>query len=350
MTDDMLPEPLVAAEIDLRDFQYMELDVRVLRDSRFAAQVSGDAFRAGVLLWCAAWHQVPCGTLPDDDIELANLAGYGRFIKEWRKVRDEALMGFVLCSDRRFYHEVVCAKAAQAWASKLRHHFDRACDRLRKANKAAALKGQIEQPQITFDEWNCRRLSDGIPMERADASAGTVPKSPALNPGIPPENALRGNREGTEQRGRGNGEGDSLFGAEPPAPPPAAPPPAPPPDPAAAAPASRGTRLTPDWKLPKAWGDWALDEYAQWGADKVRLEGEKFRDHWVAKTGKDSTKTDWLATWRNWCRSPIAHQDDPKSPAAKAPGQLSAKNAAAKALLFGPAGSAGAPTSEIIDG
>lgn len=51
----------------------------------------------------------------------------------------------------------------------------------------------------------------------------------------------------------------------------------------------------------------------------MRLEGEKFRDHWVAKTGKDATKTDWLATWRNWCRSPIAHRDDPKLPAAPAP-------------------------------
>lgn len=41
------PAPLTAAEVDLRDFQYMELDVRVLRDSRFAAQVVGDAFHAG---------------------------------------------------------------------------------------------------------------------------------------------------------------------------------------------------------------------------------------------------------------------------------------------------------------
>lgn len=106
-----LPAPLVPAEVDLRDFQYMELDVRRLRDSRFGAEVSGDAFRAGVMLWCAAWHQVPAGSLPDDDIELANLAGYGRFVKEWRKVRAEALQGFVPCSDGRLYHEVVCEKA-----------------------------------------------------------------------------------------------------------------------------------------------------------------------------------------------------------------------------------------------
>lgn len=344
-----LPDPLVAAEVDLRDFQYMELDVRVLRDSRFAAQVSGDAFRAGVLLWCAAWHQVPCGSLPDDDVELTALSGCGRFIKEWKKIRDEALLGFVKCSDGRLYHEAVCAKATQGWASKLRHHYDRACDRLRKANKAASLKGLPEQRQMTFDEWNSRRLAVRIPLERSEASGGTFEIPPAPPKGFPAENALRGNREGTERIGNGEGEGDFLFGGEPP--PPAAPPPASSPDPAAAASATRGARLTVDWKLPKAWGDWALAEYAQWGTDKVRLEGEKFRDHWVAKTGKDSTKTDWLATWRNWCRSPIAHQDDPKAANAPAVAQRAAKNAAAKALLFGPAaGAADTPTSEVIDG
>ena len=29
---------------------------------------------------------------------------------------------------------------------------------------------------------------------------------------------------------------------------------------------------------------------------------ERFRDHWVAKPGKDGRKLDWPATWRNWVR------------------------------------------------
>lgn len=68
----------------------------------------------------------------------------------------------------------------------------------------------------------------------------------------------------------------------------------------------------PDWQLPRPWGDWALAEFSAWTPEKVRVEAEKFRDHWVAKTGKDATKADWLATWRNWCRSDIAHRDAPK--------------------------------------
>lgn len=209
--------PLVPAECDLRDFQYMELDVRVLRDSRFAAQVSGDAFRAGVLLWCAAWHQVPAGSLPDDDIELANLAGYGRFTKEWKKVRDEALTKFVKCSDGRLYHEEVSEKALAAWNAKLHHHFDRARDRLRKLNKARTAEGLPTLPEFTFEQWNEQRLARNLPMEKAEASVGIPPNVPPPAAGIPAENALKGNGEGTERER--NGDSNSVptgTGGEPP--------------------------------------------------------------------------------------------------------------------------------------
>lgn len=65
----------------------------------------------------------------------------------------------------------------------------------------------------------------------------------------------------------------------------------------------RGSRLPDDWRLPKAWGEWAVSEGLP--PDVVRREGEKFRDYWIAKTGKDATKLDWSATWRNWARRRI---------------------------------------------
>lgn len=199
MSTEQHPDPLVAAEVNLQDFADMMLDVRKLRDSRFGAEVSGDAFRAGVMLWCAAWHQVPCGSVPDDDIELANLAGFGRFHKEWRKVRAQALQGFVKCSDGRLYHRTVSERANAAWIKRLEHYYERARDRLRKANKDRASKQLPPLPEIPFEDWNARRLADGIPMEKADASAGTPPESPPPDPGIPPENALKGEGEGTER-------------------------------------------------------------------------------------------------------------------------------------------------------
>ena len=78
---------------------------------------------------------------------------------------------------------------------------------------------------------------------------------------------------------------------------------------------TRGTRLPDDWKLPKAWGEWALAEFPSWTAEVVRLEADKFADHWRAKAGKDACKTDWQATWRNWCRSDIAQRARPASAA-----------------------------------
>ncbi len=101
------------------------------------------------------------------------------------------------------------------------------------------------------------------------------------------------------------GAGPVTAPANPPADPPTDPPPAPP---AAVAASTRGTRLGEDWQLPRSWGDWALAEFPGWTADKVRVQADSFRDFWVAKTGKDATKLDWQATWRNWCRSPIAQR------------------------------------------
>jgi hypothetical protein len=102
---------------------------------------------------------------------------------------------------------------------------------------------------------------------------------------------------------------------KPPAPAPSDPPPAAAGKPAAPTkPRKNGQRLPEDWQLPKAWGEWALAEFPHWTADKVRTEAAKFRDHWTAKPGADATKLDWLATWRNWCRSDIAQRDAPRPP------------------------------------
>jgi len=45
----------------------------------------------------------------------------------------------------------------------------------------------------------------------------------------------------------------------------------------------------------------------------LKLETHSFRDYWLSKTGKDSLKKDWDATWRNWIRN--AHKRMMTSPA-----------------------------------
>lgn len=65
--------------------------------------------------------------------------------------------------------------------------------------------------------------------------------------------------------------------------------------------AQRGTRLSPDWRLPDEWRDWAVKVHHIEPQRAVRIS-LVFRDFWVAKPGKDGCKADWLATWRNWVR------------------------------------------------
>jgi hypothetical protein len=147
--------PLVPAEIVLRDFTFMPLDVVRLRDSDLASKTSGEEFRAAVLLWCVAWHQVPAASLPSDDESLAKFAGFGKRNRVgydkagWAKVREGALRGFKLCSDGRLYHPVIAEKAREAWDGKLHTRFKRECERIKKA----AQRADTVPCYPSFDEW-----------------------------------------------------------------------------------------------------------------------------------------------------------------------------------------------------
>jgi hypothetical protein len=133
-------------DCDLRDFPFMPLDVVRLRDSDMAATPDAEVFRAGVLAWCAAWHQIPAGSIPDDDASIARLIGMGRDVKGWKKLRAAgALRGFILCADGRLYHEVVAEKALKSWEAKKAQR-----DRTEKARQARL--SQNKKPSVTDKE------------------------------------------------------------------------------------------------------------------------------------------------------------------------------------------------------
>jgi uncharacterized protein YdaU (DUF1376 family) len=64
---------------------------------------------------------------------------------------------------------------------------------------------------------------------------------------------------------------------------------------------SRATRLPSDWIPSQEYFDELanIDEKLK---PKFNIIAATFRDYWVSKSGNDATKTDWLATWRNWVR------------------------------------------------
>ena len=184
MPTDGRPAPLVPAEVDLRDFAFMPLDVVRLRDSGLTAKASGDEFRAAVLLWCASWHQQPAASLPNDDEELANLCGYSRAMREWAKIKRGAMRGWIECSDGRLYHPTVAVKANDAWESKLAQRArTEAARRAREAKRQTQPQGlsQTAEKSVTEDVTASKGQGQGqgysVP-EGTDA----VPASPAPPP------------------------------------------------------------------------------------------------------------------------------------------------------------------------
>jgi hypothetical protein len=59
----------------------------------------------------------------------------------------------------------------------------------------------------------------------------------------------------------------------------------------------RGTRIPDDFTVTPEMVTWARQRRPDVDG---RLETEKFVNYWHAKTGRDATKKDWAATWRNW--------------------------------------------------
>lgn len=212
--DNQKPPPLPET-VDLRDFSYMPLDVVRLRDSDLAALETAEAFRAAVLLWAAAWHQVPAGSLPDDDRVLARLAGFGRVVAEWRKVKDGAMRGFVKCSDGRLYHQVVAEKAVEAWRSRLWQRWKTDCAKLKK--QAQRTKRDVDIP--AFSLWITRECPEAIPYlsrwTREHVPEDNPPPDKGQPPSVPRETASKGSEVKGSSSNNHRGNGDSSACAPP---------------------------------------------------------------------------------------------------------------------------------------
>jgi Protein of unknown function (DUF1376) len=110
-----LPAPMTTLEMDVSGLDCFQLNTEKLMASELWAIASGDEFKAAVGLWCRAWKQKPAGSLPNDERVLAAFSGNAA---NWKKIRDVALHGFVLCSDGRLYHETLSADVARAATAK----------------------------------------------------------------------------------------------------------------------------------------------------------------------------------------------------------------------------------------
>lgn len=62
---------------------------------------------------------------------------------------------------------------------------------------------------------------------------------------------------------------------------------------------SHGSRIPAEFVITPAMAEWAREHTPDLD---LAYELDQFRDFWAAKSGKDATKLDWVATWRTWMR------------------------------------------------
>jgi hypothetical protein len=189
-----LPQPLTPPDCELRNFPTMPLDIARLRRSKawlVAKRMPEVAFFM-MNLWTASWHEKPAASLEDDDDVLADFAMCDP--KRWKKIKAEAMRGWIKCSDGRLYHSVVAEMANAAWFKKVLYAWKKECDRIRKANKIRIAQGLQE---LDF------------PAEPEQSSFG-IPKDvfgiPEEFQEFPMETTLKGEGEERESKGRGKGE------------------------------------------------------------------------------------------------------------------------------------------------
>lgn len=183
--------PLTPPDCDLQDFPFMPLHVARLRDSDLAAEEHPEACWYAVMLWSAAWHQLPAGSLPDNETVLARLCGLGRDLKTFRRHRAGAMRGFVLCDDGRLYHPVIAEQAVAAWEGKKQQRWRSECARIKKANQ----RNGTSQPTPSYEEF-LAGVSPAIP----DPSPDNVPEDTAECP----------SGQTLQEKGKGTGTGRLL--------------------------------------------------------------------------------------------------------------------------------------------
>jgi hypothetical protein len=262
-----LPEPLVPDYVDLRNFMFMPLDVRRLRDSDTAAVEDPEAFRAAVILWCVAWHNIPAASVPDDDASLCRMAGYGRDMKTWRRARENgALNGFVRCSDGRLYHRVIAEKALESWDKKQGH-------RTRMEQARTAKQQRKEQVNDSLYDRDNYRDNDSV--------NDSVNDRPSTGSVVAPIEPLKGEGEGERKKETPTAPLPGSAAGEAPRE-------------KREASATRGRRLPDHWTPRQA----EIDKAAEIGVDVGRAV-EEFGNYWRAASGKNAAKLNWDLTFRN---------------------------------------------------
>lgn len=296
-------EPPIPPDADLRHMPSYMIDVQALLDSDLAAFGDPAANWFAVLSWCASLHQLPAGSLPDDDAMLAYIVRLGRDVRTWRKMRAKgALKGWIRHSDGRLYHPVVTKKVLDllqiSRAGRAGGLASGEKRRGRKSNQAIeiidsgindrSISASSENEKSLKREANNRRERKGIEGNRRDLEIADSGNPPAREPTQSddrderPEPLASSPAELPTTDGQGTSAQQSLIPLDQAQPPPKRP-------------RKVRTALPPDWRLPD--DGWAYAAGKGLTGDRITQEAEKFRDYHLSR---GNVMADWAAAWRTW--------------------------------------------------
>jgi len=247
-----LPEPPYPTDTKANGWK-PELDLERLFSSD-SWTLAEDEERPWLLrIWVEAWRSVPVGSMPSEHRLFARRIGCRTAFLE---AHGEILLrGWTLHNDGLLYHRHITGMVEQMLTTRL-------------------------SSRARVRAWRDRKKADK-PTKQADVTRN----NPACNAYVRVSNATEQEQEQEQEQEK---KEESLSGAGAPRP---------------KRPASQGFRLDLE-ELPKEWADWcrsncpALDPGATW---------DRFSDYWRSTPGAKGRKSDWLATWRNWCRRELEH-------------------------------------------
>lgn len=164
-TDLARPAPLVPAGVSMGNNDWFPLHFRRMRKSRWWRMASDVARSRSIDLWGYAYEETPAGSLANDDVELADFAGFGRDVRAWLEHKEEIMGAWVLCSDDRYYHPTLCEVILQAWE---KGSVKRRTEAERKADYRARVRAQKQASGGT---------PPPVPRDTPPMSHGTVPEN-----------------------------------------------------------------------------------------------------------------------------------------------------------------------------
>ena len=203
----MLPLPYTPANCDLKHLPAMMINIIRLRGSSFDAMADDGAWRAGFNLWFSSWHQAPAASLPDDDEELTKLAGLGRDLRTWSRIKAKALHGWVKCRDGLLYHPVVAEAALEAWLETLGRQMSSGAGNAKRWGgdfDAGPLKAEVAMAAEMLARLNPKSAALGKPHVRSSTNPDGMHDRSQRHPGGTRAGNPTGVRPGSEKNRREN--------------------------------------------------------------------------------------------------------------------------------------------------